>query len=148
MNPIVRPTGILIENSKILLVKQKLKEQQHWSLPGGALEYGEDIERCLIREMKEETGIKVKIKDLLYICDRFRTLKHHIVDISFLVERAESESVLNSFSDKDGEVLCEIKMVSIDEVRNFGFSKNFYYLLKDNFPERGSYKGDFHTFYG
>lgn len=148
MNPIVRPTGILIENGKILIVKQQLVEQQHWTLPGGALEYNETIEQCLIREMKEETGIDVKVKDLLYICDRFRSLKHHIVDISFLVKRIESEFKLNSFSDKDGEILCEIKMVPVDEIQDFGFSKKISDLIKDNFPERGSYKGNFHTFYG
>ena len=56
MNPIVRPTGILIENGKILLIKQELVEQTHWTLPGGALESDETIEQCLIREMRGETG--------------------------------------------------------------------------------------------
>ncbi len=148
MNPIVRPTGILIEGGKILLIKQKLNEQQNWSLPGGALEYGETIEQCLIREMKEETGINIVVKDLLYICDRFRTLKHHIVDISFLVERTDGKIELKSFSDKDGEVLCKIKMVSIEDILGYGFSDKFLYLIKNGFPKRGSYQGDFHTFYG
>jgi ADP-ribose pyrophosphatase YjhB (NUDIX family) len=148
LNPIVRPTGILIEGGKILLIKQKLNEQQNWSLPGGALEYGETIEQCLIREMKEETGINIVVKDLLYICDRFRTLKHHIVDISFLVERTDGKIELKSFSDKDGEVLCKIKMVSIEDILGYGFSDKFLYLIKNGFPKRGSYQGDFHTFYG
>ena len=148
LNPIVRPTGILIENGKILLIKQKLKEQQNWSLPGGALEYDETIDQCLMREIREETGIEVKVKDLLYICDRFRCLNHHIVDISFLVERVGGEFELKPFSDRDGEVLCEIKMVAIDEIQSYGFSEKFLYLIKNNFPKRGSYQGDFHNYYG
>jgi len=43
MNPKVRVTGILIENGKILLVKQKVNAQRKWSLPGGTLELGEPL---------------------------------------------------------------------------------------------------------
>lgn len=148
MNPIVRPSGMLVENGNILLVKQQLVEQQHWTLPGGALEYNETIQQCLVREMKEETGIDVKVKDLLYICDRFRNLKHHIIDISFLVERTDSKLDFKTFSDSNGELLCEIKLVSFDEIQDYGFSKKFLELLMNDFPQRGSYQGDFHTFYG
>ncbi len=148
MNPIVRPTGILIENDKILLVKQQLVERQNWTLPGGALEYNETIEQCLVREMKEETGIDVRVKDLLYVCDRFRNLKHHIIDISFLVEKIDGKLDFKTFSENNGELLCEIKLVPINEIQDYGFSQKFYGLLKNNFPERGSYQGDFHHFYG
>ena len=149
MNPIVRPTGILIENDKILLIKQELVEQTHWTLPGGALESNETIEQCLIREMKEETGLEIEVKELLYVCDRFHRLNKHIVDMTFLVEKVGGDLLTNSLINSDDkEVIRMIKMVPIDEILEFGFSQNFYQLVKDNFPERGSYKGDFHTFYG
>ena len=45
----IRVTGILIEDQKILLVKQKVTDSRHWSLPGGTLEFGETIAECLIR---------------------------------------------------------------------------------------------------
>jgi mutator protein MutT len=148
LNPIIRPTGILIEDGKILLVKQELVEQTHWSFPGGALEFGETIEQCLVREMKEETGLDIKVKELLYICDRFHQLNRHVVDMTFLVEKVGGELRSNSFIDKDREIIREIKMVSIDEIPNYGFSQKLYRLVKENFPGRGSYQGDFHKFYG
>lgn len=148
MNPIVRPTGILIENSRILLIKQVLVEQQHWTLPGGALEFNETIEQCLIREMKEETGLDIKVKEMLYVTDRFHKLKHHIVDLSFLVERVGGELSSSSFTKRDRETIREIKMVPVDELPEYGFSQKFCRLIEENFPGRGSYKGDFHTFYG
>lgn len=32
-----------------------------WSLPGGAMEVGETISQCAIREVKEETGLDVEV---------------------------------------------------------------------------------------
>ncbi len=65
----IRVTGILIEDDKILLVKQKVSDKRNWSLPGGKLERGETLEQALIREMNEETGFDVDIIKLLYVCD-------------------------------------------------------------------------------
>lgn len=65
----VRVTGILIESEKVLLVKQKVANRD-WSLPGGRVENGETLEEAMIREMKEETGLDVKVKNLLYVCDK------------------------------------------------------------------------------
>lgn len=148
MNPIVRPTGILIEDGKILIVKQEVSGQRHWSLPGGALEFGETIEQCLVREMKEETGLDIKMKELLYICDRFRHLNSHVIHITFLIERVGQKLPSNPFFRKDEEINREVKMIPINEIPNYGFSQKFYQLVQDNFPNRGSYQGDFHKFYG
>ena len=35
----------------------------HWECPGGKVESGETILECLKREMKEEIGVKVNVKD-------------------------------------------------------------------------------------
>ena len=148
MNPIVRPTGILIENGRLLLVKQDVNATRHWSLPGGALEYRETIEQCLIREIKEETGLDVKVKELLYITDRFCHTNNHVVHITFLVERTGGKLPLENWRHKDIKEIREVKMVPVEELTNYGFSPAFYRLIKDNFPERGSYQGDFHKFYG
>ena len=148
MNPIVRPTGILVEDGKILVIKQKLVEHSHWTFPGGALDFGETIEQCLMREMKEETGLEVKVTELLYICDRFHQLEHHVVDMTFLVERTGGELQSNSFRLKDRERIGEIEMIPIEKLPEYGFSHKFCKLVHNNFPNRGSYQGDFHKFYG
>ena len=58
--PRIRLTGILVEDGKVLLVKEVLRERSRWNLPGGSLEPGETIEAGLIRELREETGITAR----------------------------------------------------------------------------------------
>lgn len=146
--PLVRATGIMVEQETILLVKQELKEQSNWSLPGGRLEFGETLEACLVREMQEETGLHVEVQELLYLCDRFKSLNHHVVDISFLVRRLGGRLYTGSFSDGGSERLSQIRMVPFSQMIDMGFSDRFTHLLENGLPDKGSYQGDFHAFYG
>ena len=147
-SPLVRATGVLVERKSILLVKQVLKERSHWSLPGGKLEYGETLEQCLVREMFEETGLNVRPIELLYICDRFKSLNHHVLDISFLVTPVGKLALNGSLFGHKDEYLPEVKMAPFCHLESYGFSEKFIGLLKEGFPDKGSYQGDFHAFYG
>ncbi len=150
----VRPTGILVEDNRILIVKQYVTDNRSWSLPGGKLEAGETIEQCLIREMKEETGLDISIKELAYITDRILTAHLHIVHMSFLIRRTSRKTNALEWTHEDVEAskssskLREIKMVPVAELTQYGFSSVFQQLVIADFPGRGSYKGDYHTFYG
>jgi mutator protein MutT len=147
MEPLVRPTGILIEDGRILLVKQRVTETRHWALPGGRLEPGETIEQCLIREIKEETGLDISVKELLYVCDRIRQ-DSHIVHMTFLVEKTGG-GLFNIHELKlRKEKVSEAQMVPVDKLHDYGMPPAFCGLVKSNFPGRGSYKGDFKNFYG
>ena len=50
----------------IVLIKRK-NPPLGFALPGGFVDYGESVEDALIREMKEETNLDVKIEKLLGI---------------------------------------------------------------------------------
>jgi len=150
----VRPTSILLENNRILLVKQYVTDTRDWSLPGGKLEPGETIEQCLIREMQEETGLDIKVKELLYITDRFFGSDIHIVHMSFVVERINEKPGEFEWNHDDpnptksSTKLREIRMVPIEDMASYGFTPKYCQLVKDNFPGKGSYQGDYYTFYG
>jgi ADP-ribose pyrophosphatase YjhB (NUDIX family) len=58
---------ILDEDSNILLVKATCQRFHPWGLPGGSLEYGEQPEEAIIREVREETGLHICIERLLLI---------------------------------------------------------------------------------
>ena len=58
---------IFNERKEILLVKLTYQSVHPWGMPGGGLNYGEQPEAAVIREMFEETGITLEIEKLLLI---------------------------------------------------------------------------------
>lgn len=55
--------GIILKDNKILLIKRKNNDYFNdlWSNPGGKVEPNESSEDAVIRELKEELDIEVKI---------------------------------------------------------------------------------------
>jgi len=141
MKPGVRVTGILIEGDKILLVEQDVTMSRHWSLPGGALEFGETIEQCLIREIKEETGLDVSVIGLLYVCDRIWE-DRHVVHITLSARKKGGVLGMGQGSEFAVGKIKSVKWVPFAELESRGFSKTFYNLVKSGFPDKGAYKGN------
>ncbi len=49
--------ALVLYNNQILLVKNI--NVNHWSLPGGKIDYPENPEQCVLRELKEELGLSI-----------------------------------------------------------------------------------------
>lgn len=54
------------EENRILLCEHTYRKSHPWGLPAGGLEYGEDPEAGIKRELWEETGFNVQVERLLY----------------------------------------------------------------------------------
>ena len=48
--------ALIVENDKILAVKE-IDGGGRWAIPGGGIDYGENFEACLLREIEEELGV-------------------------------------------------------------------------------------------
>jgi ADP-ribose pyrophosphatase YjhB (NUDIX family) len=96
-HPLVGVGAIIIENSRIVLVKRAHPPlQAQWSIPGGVLEIGELVRDAAIREAREETGLIVEPGELLGVYDRVLRdpagrVQYHYVLVDFLCSRVSGE---------------------------------------------------------
>ena len=84
----LRACGVIELNGKYLVDCTKINN--FYSFPGGHIKFGETSEDAAIREVQEETGIKVKSKKLLSITEVFlgdtQTKMLHEIDFHYLME--------------------------------------------------------------
>lgn len=86
--PSITVDGAIIKNNNILLIKRKNNPYKNcWALPGGFVEYGERTEDAVIREIKEETGLKTSIKKLIGVySDPNRDPRGHTISVVYLLK--------------------------------------------------------------
>lgn len=78
--------GIVIYHGQILILKRTRPSTDglgYWELPGGGLEYKETPHEALIRELKEETNLDIKILKPVYTFTAIRP-QYQTVGIGFL----------------------------------------------------------------
>lgn len=59
----VSVAGIVVNDAGQILVIQR-RDNGHWEPPGGVLELGEQFEEGVRREVREETGVNIKVERL------------------------------------------------------------------------------------
>jgi 8-oxo-dGTP diphosphatase len=108
--PIVGVGGVVIENGNVLLIRRGTEPLMgQWSIPGGTLELGETLVEGTERELKEETGLMVRVLDLIEVFERInfghgadeswttpeekRRPRFHFVIADYLCERISGEPV-------------------------------------------------------
>jgi 8-oxo-dGTP diphosphatase len=65
-DPKVGVGALVIRDDKVLLVQRLMQpEQGKWSIPAGFLDHGEDPRQTAEREVFEETGLRVRVLDVL-----------------------------------------------------------------------------------
>ncbi|MDO8659302.1 MAG: NUDIX domain-containing protein [Candidatus Parcubacteria bacterium] len=90
---IVRVRGVILDENKLLVVKHA-HDTSFAALPGGHLEWNEDIKECLSREIVEELGVVPQIDRLLYI-NNF-TDANNIQSIEFFFEILNTKDYKNT----------------------------------------------------
>jgi ADP-ribose pyrophosphatase YjhB (NUDIX family) len=138
--PKVRATAVLIEGGRILLVQQRVDDRRSWSLPGGTLESSETLGDCLVREVREETGLDVTLDRLLYVCDRLDAARQ-VVHVTFAVHRIGGQVRVGKEPEPDAQPIQDVRFVPFGDLCEYGFSVRFRDLAQAGFPAGGTYQG-------
>lgn len=100
--PLVGVGAVVFRGDRVLLVRRGAEPAYgKWSLPGGLVELGESLEEAVCREVAEESGLEVKIVDLVAALDRVipdasGTVEYHYILLDFLCEAKEGEPLAAS----------------------------------------------------
>ena len=96
--PIIAVGGVVIHDERALLIRRGQPPLEgRWSIPGGILEIGETITSAIERELKEETGISVRVLGLLEIYEKVlrdsdNRAQYHFIILDYMCEFVEGEA--------------------------------------------------------
>jgi 8-oxo-dGTP diphosphatase len=118
--PIVGVGAVIIDGERVLLVRRAHEPLKgDWSLPGGAVEVGETLAEAVVREVREETGLEVRVGPVVEVLDRVHRaadgrVEYHFVIIDYLCTMTGGQLAYNSdASDACWAGLNELKPYSL-----------------------------------
>ncbi len=125
--PRITVDAIIDYNNGFVLVKRKHSpEKGKWALPGGHLEFGESLEQAVVREIREETSLKlVNCHQFKAYSDPARDPRGHYITMVFT---CEAEGIL-----KSGDDASEAKVFSMNEIYGMKLAFDHSEILEDYF---------------
>jgi 8-oxo-dGTP diphosphatase len=137
--PVVGIGGVVIEQGRALLIRRGSEPLRgEWSIPGGTLELGESLQDGVARELLEETGVEVRVLDLIEVFDRVflengaaevADAKHprfHFVIVDYLCERTSGEP-------RAGSDVTDVAFAREEELARFHLTETATRVLKKAF---------------
>lgn len=107
--------AILIDSGKILLIRRsKEPGKGQWAVPGGRIEDNETAEECLVREMKEETGLDIEPTRLIGIYSEPDRDPRGIIAAAYLVKQTGGKQA-------PGDDAGEVKWFPVDRLPELAF---------------------------
>ncbi len=113
--------AIIIDNKRILCLKN---ERNEWDLPGGKINFNENVEKCLKREVKEETNLEINDLKIL----KPFNLKFNDVPVFILIYLAKISC--------DSPIIIshehsEYNFFSKSEIENLNMQKDYKNLINE-----------------
>jgi len=128
--PFAAVSIVITQNKKILLMKRAHDPKAgFYSVPGGLVELGEKFEDSAIREVEEETGLKVRLEKLIDVIDNIshdeQGVRFHYVLIGFLARPIghENKFILSTES-------LDTRWVHFDELSSYPLTNTATYFFK------------------
>jgi 8-oxo-dGTP diphosphatase len=136
--PVVGIGGVVIERGQTVLIRRGSEPLLgHWSIPGGSLEIGESLQTGVARELLEETGLEVRVLDVIEVFDRIfpgepgqagqvRGPRFHYVIVDYLCERISGQP-------RAGGDATDVAFASEDELEKFQLTETAMRVLHKAF---------------
>ncbi|CAM3723247.1 NUDIX hydrolase [Mesobacillus thioparans] len=132
-----RVAAVMIVNNHVLIHKQA--DDDHWALPGGRVTVMEDSQTSIVREVKEELAIDVKVDRLLWFTENFfdyNNRNFHEIGLYYHVSPTEGsfDFQAEAFFGEEGERLV-YQWVPISQLENIKLYPEFIRTSLNELPE-------------
>ncbi len=118
-NPVPVVAGVILNTQgKILLIKRGVEPCiGSWTLPSGFIEINEKPDECIIREIKEETNLDCRIKNLLGAYQQKGWRYKSVIVLAYLLDILRGEP-------KAGDDAVDIQYFSYEHLPDIPFQSH------------------------
>ena len=123
----VRATALIVEEGKLLVVE----DEDGFYTIGGAIQVGERTEEAVIREVKEELGVKAQAGQLAFVVENHfeqAGIHYHNIEFHYLVDLLEDAPLVMQEDTK--QLPC--RWIAFDDLHTVDLKPAF---LKSALPE-------------
>ena len=123
----VRATALIVQNRKLLVTEDKSK---YYTI-GGAIQVNERTEDAVVREVREELGVKAEVRQLAFVVEnRFEQdgVSYHNIELHYLVDLLEDAPLTM----QEGEKTQPCEWIDLDKLEYFQLVPAF---LKTALPD-------------
>jgi len=120
---------VVVRDGRALLIRRgKEPLYGRWVVPGGTVELGESLEDALVREMEEETGLRVEPVEILTVFDRIHReegqVVQHFVIVDYLCRWRSGEA-------RAGSDALEVAWASASELAAYDLPAKALEVVRD-----------------
>ena len=137
--PVMGVGGVIVDRGRTVLIRRGTEPLLgQWSIPGGTIEIGETLEEAVRRELREETGLEVRVLELIELFDRIyvengavpaqdrKKPRYHYVIADYLCELVGGEP-------RAGSDVTDLAFSREDELGKFHLTEKATSVLKKAF---------------
>jgi len=136
--PVIGVGGVIIDRGRTVLIRRGTEPLLgEWSIPGGTIEIGETLEEAVRRELREETGLEVRVLELIDLFDRIyreaapasgndKRPRFHFVIADYLCELVSGEP-------RAGSDVTDVALAREEELPKFHLTEKATSVLRKAF---------------
>jgi 8-oxo-dGTP diphosphatase len=127
--PMVAVGAVVLKDRKVLLVRrEKAPHKGKWAIPGGSVKLAETLQAAAEREIKEETGLKIKANEPIHIFDLIERDSQGKIAFHYVIIDLQANYVSGEICAADD--VSNACWFSPDEVDNLDVSYSTIQLLR------------------